>query len=81
MEHYTRHVVYHHEWNGVIIIYDNRTTIHSATWFDSDVLIRVMWRTTVSGNAGPEYAGERKKLDCGLSLTTVSQLPQHAYSI
>ena len=62
MEHYTqRKFVYIHEWNeGDLIIYDNRTTIHSATWFDSDAHPRVMWRTTVSGNAGPEYAGERK---------------------
>ena len=62
MEHYTqRKFVYIHEWDeGDLIIYDNRTTIHSATWFDSVAHPRVMWRTTVSGNAGPEYAGERK---------------------
>ena len=32
----------------------------SATWFDVDVHARIMWRTTVSGNPGKLYAGERK---------------------
>jgi taurine dioxygenase len=40
------------------VIYDNRCTIHSATWFDGDAVDRVMWRTTVRGNPGPEYAAE-----------------------
>ena len=62
MSHYTRpEFTYVHEWNrGDLVIYDNRCTIHSATWFDSDCHQRLMWRTTVMGNPGPDYAGERK---------------------
>ena len=60
MAHYTAPpLVYTHEWTkGDLIVYDNRCTIHSATWFDADKYDRVMWRTTVRGNPGPEYAGE-----------------------
>ena len=62
MAHYTGpEYVYAHEWEaGDLIIYDNRTSIHAATWFDADKHQRLMWRTTVSGNPGPEYAGESK---------------------
>jgi len=62
MAHYTSpEYVYAHEWEaGDLIIYDNRTSIHAATWFDADKHQRLMWRTTVSGNPGPEYAGESK---------------------
>ncbi len=62
MSHYTRpEFVYAHEWQaGDLVIYDNRTSIHAATWFDADKHQRLMWRTTVSGNPGPEYAGESK---------------------
>lgn len=53
--------VYAHEWTaGDLVIWDNRCTVHAATWFDADRESRVMWRTTVSGNPGPEYAGEKK---------------------
>jgi taurine dioxygenase len=60
MHHYTDpRFVYAHEWErGDLIIYDNRCTIHTATWFDADRHGRLMWRTTVRGNPGPEYAGE-----------------------
>jgi taurine dioxygenase len=60
MSHYTSpRFVYAHEWEaGDLIIYDNRCTIHAATWFDADKHDRVMWRTTVRGNPGTEYAGE-----------------------
>ncbi len=34
--------------------------MHAATWYDSDKERRLMWRTTVSGNPGAAYAGERK---------------------
>jgi len=34
--------------------------VHSATWYDPTTQRRLMWRTTVSGNPGAEYAGERK---------------------
>ena len=62
MAHYTRpEFVYAHEWEaGDLVIYDNRCTIHAATWFDADRHDRVMWRTTVHGNPGALYAGERK---------------------
>jgi len=53
--------VYVHEWTpGDLIVWDNRCLIHAATWFDAEHIGRVMWRTTVSGNPGPAYAGERK---------------------
>lgn len=60
MSHYTRpEHVYVHEWQrGDLVIYDNRSLIHAATWFDSARHQRLMWRTTVHGNPGPEYAGE-----------------------
>jgi taurine dioxygenase len=45
---------------GDLVIYDNRTLIHAATWFDAAQHQRLMWRTTVSGNPGAEYAGEAK---------------------
>ena len=62
MAHLTqRQFVYVHEWTaGDLVIWDNRCTVHAATWFEADRLERVMWRTTVSGNPGPVYAGERK---------------------
>ena len=46
--------------NGDVVIYDNRCTIHSATWFDAEKVDRVMWRTTVWGNPGPYYDGEAR---------------------
>jgi taurine dioxygenase len=60
MAHYTQpRFVYAHEWSpGDLVIYDNRSMIHAATWFDAEKHGRVMWRTTVSGNPGPLYAGE-----------------------
>lgn len=53
--------VYIHEWTeGDLIVWDNRCLVHAATWFDADEEARVMWRTTVSGNPGALYAGEKK---------------------
>lgn len=53
--------VYVHEWDaGDVLIWDNRCLMHAATWYDAEKLQRVMWRTTVSGNPGAAYAGERK---------------------
>jgi len=62
MSHFTRDdFVYAHEWDeGDLVIYDNRTLIHAATWFDAEKHQRLMWRTTVSGNPGAEYASEAK---------------------
>lgn len=62
MSHYTDpRFVYAHDWDaGDLVVYDNRCTIHSATWFDADKHRRRMWRTTVHGNPGPQYAGEAK---------------------
>jgi len=60
--HYTDpRFVYVHEWSpGDLVVWDNRCTLHAATWFDAEHLARVMWRTTVWGNPGPAYAGEVK---------------------
>jgi taurine dioxygenase len=62
MSHYTRpEFVYVHEWSpGDLVIYDNRSTIHTATWFDAERHGRVMWRTTVWGNPGAAYEGESR---------------------
>lgn len=61
MAHMTaRRFVYAHDWErGDALIFDNRTVIHAATWFDAEHQQRTLWRTTVSGNPGPQYAGER----------------------
>ena len=62
MSHLTRpEFVYVHEWTrGDLVVWDNRCLVHAATWFDAEHESRVMWRTTVSGNPGPAYAGESK---------------------
>ena len=53
--------VYIHAWDpGDLVVWDNRCLVHAATWFDAEKEARVMWRTTVSGNPGPHYAGEAK---------------------
>ncbi len=53
--------VYTHEWTkGDLVVWDNRCTLHAATWFDAEHLSRIMWRTTVWGNPGTEYTGETK---------------------
>jgi len=62
MSHLTRpEFIYVHEWTrGDLIVWDNRCLVHAATWFDAEKEARMMWRTTVSGNPGAVYAGERK---------------------
>jgi taurine dioxygenase len=62
MTHFTQpRYTYVHEWDpGDLVIYDNRCLIHCGTWYDSARHPRVMWRTTVRGNPGPEYAGEKR---------------------
>lgn len=53
--------VYVHEWEaGDLLIGDNRNLLHCATWYDALRYTRLMWRTTVMGNPGSEYAGEHK---------------------
>ncbi len=63
MSHLTRpEFIYVHEWTrGDLIVWDNRCLVHAATWFDAEKEGRMMWRTTVSGNPGAAYAGERKR--------------------
>lgn len=62
MHHYTGpDFTYAHHWaKGDLVIYDNRSLIHSATWYDVETHERMMWRTTVHGNPGPLYNGEGK---------------------
>lgn len=62
MAHSTRpEFIYAHEWDvGDLLVWDNRCLVHSATWFDAAKHQRLMWRTTVHGNPGALYAGERK---------------------
>ncbi len=53
--------VYVHAWApGDLLIGDNRNLLHCATWYDAARYDRLMWRTTVMGNPGNEYAGEAK---------------------
>lgn len=62
MAHLTKpDFTYTHEWEeGDLLIWDNRCHVHSATWYDMETQQRLMWRTTVHGNPGAEYAGEKK---------------------
>lgn len=62
MSHLTQpQFVYAHEWEqGDLVVWDNRCLVHAATWFDAANHKRLMWRTTVRGNPGKEYAGEKK---------------------
>ena len=62
MTHFTQPAfTYVHDWNpGDLVIYDNRCLIHCATWYDAERCQRRMWRTTVRGNPGPDYAGETR---------------------
>ena len=62
MAHYTRpEFTYAHDWDaGDLVIYDNRSMIHAATWYDGERERRRMWRTTVHGNPGPLYDGEAR---------------------
>ena len=62
MTHYTRpEFIYVHEWTqGDVLVWDNRCLIHTATWYDADKEQRMMWRTTVRGNPGTLFAGEKR---------------------
>jgi taurine dioxygenase len=62
MTHLTRpEFVYVHEWTeGDVLVWDNRCLVHTATWYDADKERRLMWRTTVRGNPGAIYAGEKR---------------------
>ena len=47
--------VYRHKWkSGDLVIWDNRCTLHSATYYDSKKFRRVLYRTQVSGEV-PTY--------------------------
>lgn len=55
-----RQLVYVHEWDrGDMVIFDNRTLMHAVTWYDAENYRRTLWRTTVNGNPGKDYDGER----------------------
>jgi taurine dioxygenase len=62
MTHYTSpEFVYVHEWTqGDVLVWDNRCLVHAATWYDAGKEQRMMWRTTVRGNPGALYAGEKR---------------------
>jgi taurine dioxygenase len=61
MAHLTqRKFVYVHEWDpGDMLVFDNRNLVHSVTWYDAEKYQRTLWRTTVSGNPGKQYDGEK----------------------
>lgn len=47
--------VYAHTWRrGDLLVLDNRSVIHAATWFDAERFHRVLWRTTVRDACAPE---------------------------
>lgn len=52
---YVKHItkepfVYGHQWEaGDLIIWDNRSTLHAPTYFDSTKHDRLMWRLTMDG--------------------------------
>jgi len=60
MTHVTQpQFVYVHEWTaGDLLVWDNRSLLHAATWFDAGRYTRMMWRTTVQGNPGSAYAAD-----------------------
>ncbi|MBT3401793.1 MAG: TauD/TfdA family dioxygenase, partial [Rhodospirillaceae bacterium] len=62
MTHMTQdRYTYRHEWaKGDFVIWDNRNMLHAPTWYDAENYIRIMWRTTVMGNPGDEYVGEKR---------------------
>ena len=42
--------VYRHRWQaGDLVVWDNLSTLHTATLFDHEKHQRLMFRTTVSG--------------------------------
>lgn len=78
MSHFTqRQFTYAHDWSaGDLIVYDNRCLIHAGSWYEQEHP-RVMWRTTVMGNPGDEYAGEQPSWlpkDGGDPMAGLSQL-------
>lgn len=45
-----------HDWErGDLVVYDNRSTMHCATWYNGDKYRREMWRTFVRGNPSPAF--------------------------
>ena len=62
MTHITQpQFTYTHDWDpGDLVIFDNRNLMHAPSWYDGAKHQRVMWRTTVMGNPGEEYRGEKK---------------------
>jgi len=51
-EHATQpQFMYRHKWRvGDLMIWDNRSTLHTGTAFDASKYSRVMWRTTIEGD-------------------------------
>jgi taurine dioxygenase len=44
--------IYRHQWQaGDLVIWDNRCTLHTASLFDHEKYLRLMFRTTVAGTA------------------------------
>jgi taurine dioxygenase len=60
-----------HEWErGDLVVYDNRTTMHCATWFDGGRR-REMWRTFVRGNSSNAFGDPaRPSWRPGISVDT-----------
>jgi alpha-ketoglutarate-dependent taurine dioxygenase len=44
--------VYTHRWHkGDLVMWDNRAVLHTASLFDHTRFQRLMYRTTIAGNA------------------------------
>ena len=79
--HLTRdEFTYVHQWqHGDVVIHDNRNLPHTPTWYDSNKYCRLMWRCTVMGNPGKDYAGEGKSWIADSGITPMQGLEDLAF--
>ena len=70
--------VYGHKWeSGDLIIWDNRSTLHAPTYFDSTKHDRLMWRLTMDGEEiFPHSKVLEKKLAAAIAQSTDAEGPQ-----
>ena len=51
-----------HDWlpGDLVVVYDNRCTMHCATWFDAAQRTREMWRTYARGNSAVGFGDPQR---------------------